>query len=78
MKLEEIINQIDEDFYKENSYHLSITDPEEFATQVAIKFGEQCFEAGREPEYGWAGKMEGNPQYENYEDYLNELYDKEV
>lgn len=35
---EEIANKIDEDFYKENSYYLSLTSPQEFAEKVAIEF----------------------------------------
>ena len=32
--VEKIMNKIDEDFYKENNYYLSITDPKSFAEKV--------------------------------------------
>jgi hypothetical protein len=39
--LEELMNKIDEDFYKENNYYLSITDPKSFAKILAIKFADK-------------------------------------
>ena len=39
--LEELMNKIDEDFYKENYYYLSITEPESFAKIVAIEFADK-------------------------------------
>jgi hypothetical protein len=39
--LEEFMNKIDEDFYKENNYYLSITEPESFAKIVAIEFADK-------------------------------------
>jgi hypothetical protein len=38
---EKIMNKIDEDFYKENNYYLSITDPKSFAEKVAIEFANE-------------------------------------
>ena len=42
---EEIANKIDEDFYKENFYYLSLTNPQEFAEKVAIEFAKLHVEA---------------------------------
>jgi hypothetical protein len=39
MNIQEICDLIDENFYKENNYYLSINNPEEFAKQVALEFG---------------------------------------
>jgi len=39
--IEKIMNKIDEDFYKENNYYLSITDPKSFAKKVAIEFADE-------------------------------------
>jgi hypothetical protein len=39
--LEELMNKIDEDFYKENNYYLSITDPKSFAKIVSIEFADK-------------------------------------
>lgn len=36
LTVKEVINKIDEDFYKENNYYLSITNSEEFAEKIAI------------------------------------------
>tara|TARA_R110000868_G_scaffold345724_1_gene606838 strand:- start:16 stop:270 length:255 start_codon:yes stop_codon:yes gene_type:complete len=38
MTIRELIDKIDEDFFKVNSYYLSITQPELFAEKVAIEF----------------------------------------
>jgi hypothetical protein len=43
--LEKLMNKIDEDFYKENNYYLSITEPESFAKIVAIEFAKLHVEA---------------------------------
>lgn len=69
MTPEEIINLLDEEFYKENSYYLSLTEPEEFAKQVAIKFGKLAFEAAREQR-----PLAKDYAYHTFEDYLKELY----
>ena len=42
--VEKIMNKIDEDFYKENNYYLSITDPKSFAEKVAIEFAKMHIE----------------------------------
>lgn len=46
MDLQKLIEEIDENYYKENNYYLSLLSPETFAKQVALEFGKQCFEAG--------------------------------
>ena len=86
MSIQEICDLIDENFYKENSYYLSITDPEEFAKQVALEFGKQCFEAGREFNskdgivdidvvifYKGADNSDLEPKFPLFEDYLKSL-----
>ena len=76
MNLKKLIEQIDEDYYKSNSHYLSLTNPEEFAEQVALKFGKQCFEASREASYIAAERyieelLENDKlQYQTFEDYL--------
>ena len=72
-KIEEIINKVDEDFYKENSYYLSYTEPEKFAKQVAINFGKLAFEAGNNQYWddGGTGCLEF--KYYEYEDFLKEI-----
>ena len=72
MSIQEICDLIDENLYKENSYYLSITDPEEFAKQVALEFGKQCFEAGRDKEYD---KVDGDyyDKFRDFDDYLKSL-----
>ena len=70
MNIQEICDLIDENFYKENNYHLSITDPEEFAKQVALEFGKQCFEAALN---GKLVSLETVMDFETFEDYLKSL-----
>jgi hypothetical protein len=36
--IEELIEKLDEDFYKKNSYYESLTSPETFAKRVALEF----------------------------------------
>lgn len=43
--VKELIDKIDEDFYKKNSYYLSISNPEKFAKTIAIKFAKLHVEA---------------------------------
>lgn len=43
--VKELVNKIDEDFYKKNSYYLSKTEPETFAIQVALEFAKLHVEA---------------------------------
>ena len=85
MTPEEIINKIDEGFYKENFYYLSITEPEEFAKRVAEEFGQQCFEAGRKiipfpnPNIDYAIDDPADWEeckFKTFEEYLKELYEK--
>ena len=71
MNIQEICDLIDENFYKENNYHLSITDPEEFAKQVALEFGKQCFEAGFEA--GTDCEFNGGFSRLEFKDYLKSL-----
>ena len=80
MNIQEICDLIDENFYKENNYHLSITDPEEFAKQVALEFGKQCFEAGRDSKKIYNPEKDGKlemitiiVEYKSFEDYLKSL-----
>ena len=68
MSIQEICDKIDENFYKENNYYLSITLPEEFAKQVALEFGKQCFEAGIT-----CFEENNELEYSNFEDYLKSL-----
>ena len=65
MNIQEICDLIDENFYKENNYYLSINNPEEFAKQVALEFGKQCFEAGIT-----CFEENNELEYSNFEDYL--------
>lgn len=73
MTIEQICSLVDETFYKKNNYYLSLTNPEEFAEQVALKFGKQCFEVGRELTEGWESKMYDVKMYSTFEDYLKSL-----
>ena len=76
MNIQEICNWVDTIFYKENNYYLSITNPQEFAKEVALRYGRQCFEAGREASYIAAELyieelLENDKlQYQTFEDYL--------
>jgi len=71
MNLKKLIEQIDEDYYKSNSYYLSLTDPKEFAKRVALEFGKQCFEAGFI--MGARSEFGGGFDQPNFEDYLKSL-----
>ena len=86
MNLQEICDLIDENYYKANNYYLSINEPEEFAKRVALEFGKQCFEAGREFNskdgvvdidvvifYKGADNSDLEPKFPLFEDYLNSL-----
>jgi len=77
-ELDKICEEIDEEFYKENSYYLSITEPEEYAKQVALRFGKMCFEAGRDSKKIYNPEKDGKlemitiiVEYKSFEDYLN-------
>ena len=80
MNIQEICDLIDENFYKENNYYLSINNPEEFAKQVALEFGKQCFEAGRDSKKIYNPEKDGKlelitiiVEYKSFEDYLKSL-----
>ena len=80
MNIQEICDLIDENFYKENNYYLSINAPEEFAKQVALEFGKQCFEAGRDSKKIYNPEKDGKlemitiiVEYKSFEDYLKSL-----
>ena len=80
MNLQEICDLIDENYYKTNNYYLSINEPEEFAKQVALEFGKQCFEAGRENKRIYNPEKDGIleaitiiVEYKSFEDYLETL-----
>ena len=80
-KIEEIINKVDEDFYKENSYYLSNTEPEKFAKQVAITFGKLAFDAGtkngiKTADKRWLSTNKFIKPLLNYEDFLKEIEDE--
>ena len=72
MNIQEICDLIDENYYKANNYFLSINEPEEFAKRVALEFGKQCFEAGRDKEYD---KVDGDyyDKFRDFDDYLKSL-----
>lgn len=70
MNIQEICDLIDENFYKENNYYLSINNPEEFAKQVALEFGKQCFDAALN---GKLVSFETIMDFETFEDYLKSL-----
>ena len=70
MNIQEICDLIDENFYKENNYYLSINNPEEFAKQVALEFGKQCFDAALN---GKLVSPETVMDFETFEDYLKSL-----
>lgn len=76
-KIEEIINKVDEYFYKENSYYLSNSEPEKFAKQVAINFGKLAFDAGVKLTWKTTGDYSGyeSYKYKTYEDFLKEIED---
>ncbi len=80
MNLQEICDLIDENFYKENNYYLSINNPEEFAKQVALEFGKQCFEASRENKRIYNPEKDDKLEmitliieFKTFEDYLKSL-----
>lgn len=75
MNLKKLIEQIDEDYYKSNSYYLSLTNPEEFAKRVALEFGKLCFEAAKENIWYYIDEYSGYEKlkYSAFEDYLKSL-----
>ena len=73
MTIEEIIEDLDEEYYKKNNYYLSITEPERFAKGVAIKFGRQCFEVAAS---GVMVSPETVMDFDTFEDYLKFLETK--
>lgn len=80
MNIQEICDLIDENYYKANNYYLSINEPEEFAKRVALEFGKQCFEAGRDSKKIYNPEKDGIlevitiiVEYKSFEDYLETL-----
>ena len=89
MNIQEICDLIDENYYEANNYYLSINEPEEFAKRVALEFGKQCFESGREFNskdgivdinvvifYKGADNSDLEPKFSLFEDYLKSLETK--
>ena len=70
MTVDEFIDWVDTIHYKENGYYLSTAEPTTFAKEVAIRFGKQCFEAGRECTSYFD---EIDKKYDDFEDYLKNL-----
>ena len=67
MDLQKLIKEIDESYYKKNNYYLSINEPEEFAKQVALRFGKQCFDAAKEEVENYSDR------YYTFESYLKSI-----